>query len=230
MTQPNLPAIPTQEQLAQEADPVLVTAREFKIDSPMMFEMAGEELRTIKAKAKALEDRRKAITGPMDKAKKEVMDLFRKPLEVLEKAEGALKRTMLDYQQAEAAKAAALKAEADRAAAEARKQMEEQAREAEAAGDVATAAALEVAASAVTATPMIAEPPKLAGIATTTRWSAEVTDKVAYIRHVLDNAPELIDTIEIAMKPLNQMAVAMKDKLNLPGIKAVSTAGLSARA
>lgn len=231
MTQSNALAIPTKEQLAQEADPVLATAQGFQIDSPEMYEIAGEELRTIKAKAKALEDRRKAITGPMDKAKKEVMDLFRKPLGVLEKAEAAIKQTMLAYHREQEAKAAAARAEAEKIAAEAKRQMEEQAREAEASGDVATAAALEVAATAMTAQPIaVAEPAKLTGIATTTRWSAEVVDKVAYIRHVLDNAPELIDTIEIDLKPLNQMAVAMKDKMNIPGLKAVPKTGISARA
>lgn len=231
MTQTTLPAIPTQEQLSSEANPILETAQAFVIDSPEMYEIAGDELRTIKAKAKALEDRRKAITGPMDKAKKEVMDLFRKPLEVLEKAEGALKRTMLGYQQQEREKAAQAQREAEAAAAAERAKVEEQAREAEAKGDVATAAALQTAATVMTAAPIaVAEPAKLSGITTTTRWSAEVVDKTAYIRHVLDNAPELIDTIEVTMKPLNQMAVALKDKLNIPGIKAVATEGIAARA
>lgn len=229
MSPNNLPAIPTKEQLASETDPILATAQELKIDSPAMYEIAGDELRTIKAKAKALEERRKAITGPMDQAKKEVMDLFRKPLEVLEKAEAALKRTMIAYQQAEEAKAAAARAEAEKAAAAERAEMARQAREAEESGDVATAAALEVAATAITTHVEVAEPAKLAGVATTKRWSAEVVDKVAYIRHVLDHAPELIDTVEIVMKPLNQMAVAMKDKLNLPGIKPVATSVLSVR-
>ena len=69
----------------------------------------------------------------------------------------------------------------------------------------------------------------MSGISTRVIWSAEVTDKLAYLQHVLAH-PELIDTIEISMKPLNQMATALKDRLNIPGVRAVSAETMSARA
>lgn len=220
--------IPTEQQLSSVSAPILETARSFVIDSPLMYEMAGDELKTIKAKAKELEERRKAITTPMDKAKREVMDLFRKPLEILEQAEAAIKRTMLDYSNEQKRIAMEAQKKADEAAALERQRMEEAAKEAERSGDVATAMALQSASSMVVSQSLETQPAKVSGISTTTRWSAQVTDKLAYLKHVIDH-PELIDTIDINSKSLNQMAVALKDKLNLPGVKAVATESISAR-
>lgn len=220
--------IPSEQQLAQVSAPVLETAQSFVIDSPIMYEMAGDELKTIKLKYKQLEDQRKAITQPMDTAKKQVMDLFRKPLEMLEQAESAIKKTMLAYTTEQRRIAAEAQRKADEAAAAERKRMEEQAKAAQETGDAAAAVALQAASEMVVAPVVQLAPAKVSGISTTVRWSAEVTDKVAYIKHVLEH-PELIDTVEISMKPLNQMATALKDKMSIPGIRAVATESMSAR-
>lgn len=221
--------IPSEQELASVSNPILETAQSFVIDSPVMYEMAADELKTIKGQYKALEEKRKAITGPMDAAKKQVMDLFRKPLEALEQAESLIKRTMLTYQQEQRRLEAEAQRQIDEAAAAERKRMEEQAAAAEKTGDIATAVALQSAADMVVAPVVQMTPAKVSGISTTVRWSAEVTDKVAYLKHVLEH-PELIDTVEISMKPLNQMATALKDKMNIPGIRAVATESMSARA
>lgn len=225
----NQPNIPSEAQLVSVSNPILETAQSFVIDSPVMYELAADELKTIKAKYKALEDQRKAITGPMDKAKKEVMDLFRKPLEMLEQAEGVIKRTMLAYANEQRRLQAEAQRQADEAAAAERKRMEEQAKAAEQTGDAASAIALQSASEMVVAPVVRIEPAKVSGISTRVIWSAEVTDKLAYLQHVLAH-PELIDTIEISMKPLNQMATALKDKLAIPGVRAVASETMSARA
>lgn len=221
--------IPSEQELASVSNPILETAQSFVIDSPVMYEMAADELKTIKGQFKALEEKRKAITGPMDTAKKQVMDLFRKPLEALEQAENLIKRTMLAYQQEQRRLEVEAQRKINEAAEIERKRMEEQAQAAEKTGDVAAAVALQTAADMVVAPVVQIAPAKVSGISTTIRWSAEVTDKVAYIKHVMEH-PELLDTVEISMKPLNQMATALKDKLNLPGIRAVATESMSARA
>lgn len=221
--------IPSEQELASVSNPILETAQSFVIDSPVMYEMAADELKTIKGQFKALEEKRKAITGPMDTAKKQVMDLFRKPLEALEQAENLIKRTMLAYQQEQRRLEVEAQRKINEAAEIERKRMEEQAQAAEKTGDVAAAVALQTAADMVVAPVVQIAPAKVSGISTTVRWSAEVTDKVAYIKHVMEH-PELLDTVEISMKPLNQMATALKDKLNLPGIRAVATESMSARA
>lgn len=220
---------PTAQELIKVAAPVLETATTLLIDSPMMYEMAGDELKTIKAKAKELEEQRKSITGPMDVAKKRVMDLYRKPLEMLEQAESAIKRSMLTYTTEQRRIAAEEQAKVNAAAEAERQRMAKEAAEAEKAGDVATSIALSSAAEMVTAHSVNLQPNKVAGITTTTRWSAEVHDKVAYLKHVIEN-PDLLDSVEIHMPTLNKMASALKDKMNIPGVRPVSNESLSARA
>lgn len=88
---------PDQGALISEADGFLACAKEIIIESSDMYSLAADELRTIKARAKELDEKRKSITVPLDNAKKAVMELFRKPIELLTEAEGVLKRGMLTY-------------------------------------------------------------------------------------------------------------------------------------
>jgi hypothetical protein len=115
------PAIVTSAQAA------LTLAREFKIDSVEMYELAGGELREIVTKKKLLDEKRLAITRPIDVAKKAVMDLFRGPTEALELAEQTIKRSMVTFDNAERQRRAEEERKA-RAAAEAeRRRIEEEA-------------------------------------------------------------------------------------------------------
>jgi hypothetical protein len=100
--------------LAGQAQAALTSAQDLIIDSPAMFELAGEELRQIKALQKTVEEKRVAITGPLNAALKAVNDLFRPPKEYLEQAEQACKRPMVAFTQ-----------EQERIAAEARRKAEE---------------------------------------------------------------------------------------------------------
>lgn len=52
------------------------------------------------------------------------------------------------------------------------------------------------------------------------RWKAEIFDKRAFLRAALDDA-ELLGTIEVKMAILHQLARAMKNRLNIPGVRAV---------
>lgn len=231
MNQPEtLPATtePTKEQLAKETNPILINAKAIKIDGQMMFEIATEEVRAIKRKISDLEERRKAITRPLDEAKKSAMDLFRTPISTLEEAERIIKRTMLTYTTEQENKAREERKLAEAAAEKERNRLAAEAAEAEQQGDIATAITLQETAEMITAHTPTVSTPKASGATTTKRWSAEVVDKEAFIRHALEN-PEYFDMVTIDMLPLNRMAVAMKDKLNIPGIKAVGTTSLSIR-
>lgn len=230
----NLPAIPMApkpEDLQREVAPVVAMANDMTVDSDLMYESAGDELRSIKDKFATLEERRKAITQPLDAAKKAVMDLFRVPTTALTEAEAIIKRKMIGYSTEQERK----RDEAARIAREAlereQARITKEAEEARESGDEATAQVLEQTADVMTAPASVAHAaPVAAGIATTKRWSAEVEDKAAFIDFCLTPAGEqYFDALTIDMKPLNQMATALKDKMNIPGVKAVSTVGLSAR-
>ena len=76
-------------------------------------DFAASMLRDVKARHKALETKRKAITVPINRALKEINSLFRPPRERLEDAEKILKGKIAGYLEAvEAKNAAALEAAA----------------------------------------------------------------------------------------------------------------------
>ena len=103
--------------LAGQAQAALTSATDLVIDSPTMYELASDELRQIKTLQKVVEEKRTAITGPLNAALKAVNDLFRAPKEYLDQAEAACKRAMISYT-----------TEVERRAAESRRIAEEEAR------------------------------------------------------------------------------------------------------
>ena len=72
--------------LTIEADKMLALTEGVSIKDQPEYENANGILKEIKATSKILADKRKGITGPLDVAKKAVMDLFRKPIDALSKA------------------------------------------------------------------------------------------------------------------------------------------------
>mgnify|MGYP004453654631 CR=1 FL=1 len=82
---------------ATEAKEIAIVAQEIHIASDAEFREAGAILVEIKSKHKSLEARRKLITGPLMKAKKEVDALFKNPLASLKTAEGAIKKGLASY-------------------------------------------------------------------------------------------------------------------------------------
>lgn len=107
----------------------LNTAKGYAIDSPTMYELAAEDLRSVKTLSKAVEEKRTAITGPLNQAVKAINDLFRAPKTYLEEAEKTLKDAMLTYDREQQRKADEARREAERKAQEERERIEAQARE-----------------------------------------------------------------------------------------------------
>jgi len=60
---------------------------------------AGEILQKIKKRLKELDEMRRAITKPLDEAKKKIMTLFKDPTGQLEEIEMKIKKAILDFQQ-----------------------------------------------------------------------------------------------------------------------------------
>lgn len=173
----NYPEVAQAGQLAEQGYNLALA---IKVDSPEMYEIAGDELRGIVTKRKTIEELRLSITRPMDAAKARVMDLFREPTDRLGQAESLLRDEMSAYQRAEREKAAAAQREAEaRAAAEravqerkrhgaeaAQRKASEEAEAARKAGDTAAAAeAAAVEAAAAAAVEKAQEQIELADIA-----------------------------------------------------------------
>ena len=196
--------------LSGAAVAVLEAAKQIVIKSPDMYQMAANELQSIKRRTKELDDQRKKITKPLDDAKKSTMDLFRAPLEFLTQAEEVVKRAMLAYQQEQ---------ERIRLDEITRLQAIENTRIAE---ERAMAEAGVLEREAIEPPKLIkAETPAPKAFGTSVRevWRAEVTDKKALIKYVADN-PAWGYLVEPCMAELNGLAKIQKERMAVPGVTA----------
>lgn len=233
---------PNEAVLIQGAESALSIAQSIEIDSPEMYQLGADELAAIKGKAKQLDEQRKELVQPLNETVKKINALFKRPLEILENAEGMIKRAMLGYNdkqrkiQAEAERKARELAEAER-----RRQQEEAARQAEEArqaaeaGDVQKAAELQqqseetaAVAEMITAPVIHMEKPKAAGINTRKTYKARVVDFKALLQGIIDGkAPEAV--IEINEGVLNSQARSLKDSMKYPGVEVYTEEGIAAR-
>ncbi|MGL6289926.1 MAG: hypothetical protein ACRC2H_04485 [Silanimonas sp.] len=227
---------PLVAEVKSNTEQVTTAAGSLVIDSPEMYELAGEQLREIKAVQRRIDETRKLMTKPLDDSKKAIMDFFRPFSDAADSAEASLKRKMLSFQseQTRIREAAERAARAEREAAE--RTAEELRRQADAAieeGDADKALESELAAEAVVmevalAAPVAPATPKAAGIATRDNWVAQVTDFAALIKAAAER-PDLAALLLPNDKALNQMAKALKEAGNVPGVRFYNDPVMSAR-
>lgn len=223
--------IPQAEALTASAQGSLRMAKAYDtISSDDEYGEAAEELQAIKAKAKALEERRMSITRPLDAAKKAVMDLFRGPSEALAEGEKIIKNAMIawDDKKEEQAKAAAAAAEA--AARIERESLQAQAEQAAAAGNTEAAAAAAMEAEMVTAVVAATEAPKTAGISQRESWEYEVTDLLALVKHIVNERPDMIGLVVVDSVRMRNMVKALGKEFRYPGVRVFSKKSIAAKA
>jgi hypothetical protein len=90
------------------------------------------------------------------------------------------------------------------------------------------AAVSSMTALAVTATSKSAQ--KVSGISSKTAWKARITNKAAFLKYVAENPERCADWVEIKMTPLNGLAKAMKETMEIPGVEAYPDISIAARA
>ncbi len=217
------------EQLFDDSKEMLELAKDWEIETPEMAHAAADDLRQVKALYKDLEANRKAITGPLLKAKSKIDDMFKPALGWLKESERLLKAEILQYQQTEARIARAAQAKADEEARKEREVLERKAKVAAATLQKDKAEELRVEAEAVVAPVVESEAPKLAGVSVRKVWKARLTDKQAFLRHVLDERADLLTLVTIDQAGLNALARLHKDGLEIAGVKAVEESSVSAR-
>lgn len=204
-------------------------AGNYRIANADQYQNAAEDLRKVKSLGKKLEDQRKAITGPMDVAKKAVMDFFRAPLNYLDEAETALKAALLTYDREQER----LRIEAEAKAAEAARKEQEKllarADKAAESGKQEKAEALQTQAAMVAPVVNVAPQTKVSGISSRDNWTAEVTDMLELVKAVAAGQQPL-SLLSVDQTKLNGMAKALKQDLMIPGVKAVNKPVISARA
>lgn len=127
--------------LTGQAQRKLADAAEMTIDSDDMLACAGEDLRAVKTLQKQVEEKRTAITVPLNAALRAINNLFRAPTEYLDKAEITLKVAMIGYTQEQERLAAVARRIAEEAAQKERDRLAEEQRQQEAAAHAAAQAA-----------------------------------------------------------------------------------------
>lgn len=251
---------PSAASLAKQTEDVLREAANIAITSPVMFDIAGSELKSLKAAAKEIEGREERIKRPLMVALEEVRALFRPAKEGYAKAINIVNTAMVTYSAEQRRIAEERQRAADEAAAEERRKLEAAAaaarteaaareREAQAlaqAGDaeaaaaakqqaeaIAVAAAAAAEEAAIVTAPVVAPTtPKVAGLSERGTWSAEVTDKRAFIQWVAANIDSIgvIDMVDVVMPKLNTMARDRKTSGQIvPGVVGKFKATMAAR-
>lgn len=217
----------------KEADGLLELAQEFEIDCIEMATIADEELATIKGKIKELDEKRFAITRPMDEAKKRVMELFAPATARLIQAEAHLKNLLIGWNNKEKLRLAEeqrVAAENQRkvaadAEAEAEK-LRRQAIQADVAGDTETAVQLmeqaemqsQVAENIQYMAPIVGSATKLGNSSVRSNWKAQMTDKMLLIKAIAAGTAS-VDLVEFAQSVADKRAKALKKEFVVPGIR-----------
>lgn len=219
---------PDSAEINKAAAAALALVESFDVVDAATYEIAGDELKSIKAKAASLDERRKAITKPLDEAKKSIMDLFRGPVELLGKAEGILKGKMIAFQQEQDRKAAEARQAAERAAQAERDRLAKEAADLEAQGRAGEAMVkAQFAAMVVAPAPAVAAPVKIAGVATTKTIDFEVVDLVALVQHIAAH-PDLIGLVAADSVKIRAFVRSLGLACELPGVRVFEKTGLSA--
>lgn len=228
-------AAPNQDEILRPAQAALEMVKEYQITDDESYGLAAEELKAIKAKAKALEEKRTAITGPLNAALKAVNALFKPPADALEQAERLVKGKMIGYTEEQerkvreaqlAAEKVAREAE-QKAAAEAAARAQAGAHEAQ--DDVAQHA-LEASVSAAAAVAYIAPAPKVSGISKVRETTkVRITDKAAFLAHIAQ-VPAYADLVDVNETKLNALAKALGAGFSIPGAETYTEKTIAARA
>ena len=215
---------------SEEADitALVLSAEELRIATDDELQASSALLTSIKGRQKALSEIRLSITRPMDEAKKRVMEVFQPAVERLGQAEATLKRAVLTYTQERARKLRDEQAQLEVAAEREREHLRKEAELQRKAGHEVRAEASEQLAETLAA-PAAEAPVSTAGVHVRTTWRAEVVDMAALAKACADGLVSL-ELIEANMLALNARAREQKERLAIPGVRAVSEQGVSARA
>lgn len=189
------------------------------------LELAKDEMNAMTKRIKELETTRKSITVPLDQAKKGIMELFRPAVESLKESVSIIKAGISTYLMEQERKAAEERAKAEAEAAAERKALEDKAKEAE---TPQQAEALQQAAALVVAD--VPEKPieKVAGMSTSKKWKAKVTDLPAFLAYAAEHA-ELHECVEVKVAKLERFISATGGTITIPGVEAFQTMIVSSR-
>lgn len=241
---------------AKEAEQALIAAKSCQVTSSDDYLNAGHQLKLLSTRAKELEGMRVNLKSPALETCKRIDDFFRVPQEYLESAKLAIKTALGNYddeierRRKEAERIAAETARKERekleqeaakleAAARARREADEAkaqklaeaGRQAEAAAKRKAADELEaarlrdvearrLAAATMPTAPVVhIETPKVKGLSKRKNWTYEIIDESALPR----------EHLSVNHKSISGVVKALKDKTNIPGVRAYAENTIASR-
>lgn len=184
------------------------------------YDKVLDTAKQIKLKAKDLEEKRKSITKPLDESKKIVMELFNKPINMLQMFENGLKKTMIAYINKKEQERLKEQKRRDEEAAKEKKKLEDKAKKEEDKGKTESAEITREIASSVVA-PVVDRKVEKGGVYTVKRYTTVVQDKVAFLKWVVDS--KMLEYVTVNVSQLNREAQGTKGERQWPGIKIVAT-------
>ena len=198
----------------------------FEIATIEDCEFAADVLTNMRKSCKALEDRRKEITAPMDAAKRSVMDLFKPASEALAKVEKILKPRIAEFHRKEQEAQRKREAEEQERARKAREKAEEKAQKLREEGKVEKAAAVEEKAFSTVAKKVA--PTKVAGASVRKVWKAEVTD-AQKLCAAIANGDIPITVLNFKQAELNKLASMYQNSKQFEGLNIYQDAVVATR-
>lgn len=188
------------------------------IDDQTTYEMASEIVNKIKGRRKEIDEMRKFIVDPLNKAKDAVQAIFVPVLADYDAAEKIVKTKMVTYITEQDAIRVREQAEADRVAREAALKAEKEAAKLEKKGHVEAAEAVREMA-AVASAPVIAPTvTQVGGNSIRHKLVGEVVDKEAFVQFIALNSIYL-NVLDVNQGALNKWLAATDGKLEIPGMK-----------
>lgn len=224
---PESEASETAQQYEAQSRDLLTMAKQFEISTADDYERANESLKGIIIKKRELDERRKAITRPIDDAKKRIMDLFQPALKYLEDAEQTIKRDMLVWNREQERLRQEREARLREQQRKEREKLQQQAEKASASGKTEKAEALLQQADMTDGVSVAPATPKTSSSVRKT-WQARVTDKAALIKAAAER-PDLQALLNVDQTALNAMARGLKSNLSIPGVEAYQRESISTR-
>lgn len=207
----------------------VATAKAFVIDSPELAVIAGNDLKEIARRLKAMEEERISFTRPLDDVKKRLMDKYRPHIERLQEADRILRSALIGFNRAEAAKAEELRRQEQARADEERRALEARLARTKAPEKI-EALQQQIAEADIAPRQDIAPATKVQGVATRKRWKMASVDKLALIQAAAAN-PKLAMYLVVDEAAINKVAVAMGENTDIPGVtvEAVDSLAVSRR-
>jgi len=213
--------LPTKKVLDRNASQSLVVAQKFKITNKAEYGAALVEHKALKERKTKLTNQRLGITEPLNFAKEGVMDLFREPVNMLDRAEKALAVIISKYEQKQSEAEKRRQDVADEKARKRRETLIKRSKVARKAGKIERAERLMEEAEAI-AVQRTAQTTAKSGIHKREAYDVTITNKDRFIKaYLAGKLPVDFVKITIVEPRLKAVALSRHGKVKWPGVKIV---------